>query len=165
MPPHARAGQIGRGHRFAAYPRCWADQVSGFGSAMKMTDGYRCMASLALALWGGGGCSHHGEPDCIPPPCPVPIAIMVRVTSSTGGPVPNLVLTLSGPAIGSASCSVDASANSCSVLGDPGIYNLRLTAPGFEEKMLSLTVQGSPAPPCGCSSVQRQDVDVVLSPS
>src|SRR5512143_2410355 len=25
MPPHARAGQVGRGHRFAAYPRCSAD--------------------------------------------------------------------------------------------------------------------------------------------
>jgi hypothetical protein len=25
MPPHARAGQIGRGHRFAAYPRCSTD--------------------------------------------------------------------------------------------------------------------------------------------
>ena len=28
-PPHARAGQTGRGHRFAAYPRCWADPRSG----------------------------------------------------------------------------------------------------------------------------------------
>ena len=25
MPPHARAGRIGRGHRFAAYPRCSTD--------------------------------------------------------------------------------------------------------------------------------------------
>jgi hypothetical protein len=25
MPPHARAGLDGRGHRFAAYPRCSAD--------------------------------------------------------------------------------------------------------------------------------------------
>jgi hypothetical protein len=25
MPPHARAGPYGRGHRFAAYPRCSAD--------------------------------------------------------------------------------------------------------------------------------------------
>ena len=25
MPPHARAGWIGRGHRFAAYPRCSTD--------------------------------------------------------------------------------------------------------------------------------------------
>ena len=25
MPPHARAVTFGRGHRFAAYPRCWTD--------------------------------------------------------------------------------------------------------------------------------------------
>jgi hypothetical protein len=25
MPPHARSVSIGRGHRFAAYPRCSAD--------------------------------------------------------------------------------------------------------------------------------------------
>jgi hypothetical protein len=25
MPPHARAVSVGRGHRFAAYPRCSAD--------------------------------------------------------------------------------------------------------------------------------------------
>jgi len=29
VPPHARAGRVGRGHRFAAHPRCWADLVSG----------------------------------------------------------------------------------------------------------------------------------------
>ena len=28
MPPHARAGQVGRGHRFAAYPRPWTDEGS-----------------------------------------------------------------------------------------------------------------------------------------
>ena len=25
VPPHARAGQVGRGHRFAADRECWAD--------------------------------------------------------------------------------------------------------------------------------------------
>ncbi len=29
MPPHARAGRIGRGHRFAAYPRCSTDAEGG----------------------------------------------------------------------------------------------------------------------------------------
>ena len=28
VPPHARAVSIGRGHRFAAYPRCYAHQRS-----------------------------------------------------------------------------------------------------------------------------------------
>ena len=29
MPPHARAGAIGRGHRFAADPWCWTDELGG----------------------------------------------------------------------------------------------------------------------------------------
>jgi hypothetical protein len=29
MPPHARAGGDGRGHRSAAYPQCWADTRRG----------------------------------------------------------------------------------------------------------------------------------------
>jgi len=32
MPPHARAGQVGRGHRFAAYPRCSADSGRKLGA-------------------------------------------------------------------------------------------------------------------------------------
>jgi hypothetical protein len=29
MPPHARAVSFGRGHRFAAYPRCYPDPLRG----------------------------------------------------------------------------------------------------------------------------------------
>jgi hypothetical protein len=29
VPPHARAAAAARGDRFAAYPRCWADQQNG----------------------------------------------------------------------------------------------------------------------------------------
>src|SRR5512143_221835 len=35
VPPHARAGRVGRGHRFAAYPRCSADHVGGSVSATR----------------------------------------------------------------------------------------------------------------------------------
>ena len=129
-----------------------------------MTDGHCRLAGLALALAVGAGCNQQSEPDCIMPPCPMPLAIMVRVTSATGGPVPGLTLTLSGAAVGSGQCSADASTSSCFVPGMPGTYNLRLAAPGFQEKTLSITVQGS-TPPCGCTSVQRQDLDVVLSPN
>jgi hypothetical protein len=129
-----------------------------------MTDGHRPLAGVALALAVGTGCNHQSEPDCVMPPCPLPLAIMVRVTSATGGPVPGLTLTLSGAAAGSRQCSADASTSSCVVAGMPGTYNLRLAAPEFQEKTLSITVQGS-TPPCGCTSVQRQDLDVVLSPN
>jgi hypothetical protein len=42
MPPHARAGRDGRGHRFAAYPRCSAD-VAGVAAERRLTGGL-CLA-------------------------------------------------------------------------------------------------------------------------
>jgi hypothetical protein len=52
MPPHARAGQNGRGHRFAAYPRCSAD-TGGTGmnerGAVGLEHLYVWTATLLLA--------------------------------------------------------------------------------------------------------------------
>jgi membrane-associated phospholipid phosphatase len=33
VPPHARADTVGRGHRFAAHARCWADTEDAYGVA------------------------------------------------------------------------------------------------------------------------------------
>ena len=47
VPPHARAGWVGRGHRFAAYPRCSADLECEGGTGMRaMTDVGLCAALL-----------------------------------------------------------------------------------------------------------------------
>ncbi len=53
MPPHARAGEDGRGHRFAAYPRCSADTGGDRDGMTKRLWGRRsvgCGAALALLL-------------------------------------------------------------------------------------------------------------------
>jgi hypothetical protein len=129
-----------------------------------MTDGLRGVLGLAVVLGACIGCSEPTKPDCLTPPCPLPIAIVVRVSSASGGPVPGLTLTLSGAASGSAQCNADAGTTSCVVPGAPGRYDLLFAAPGFAAKTLSLTVQGS-TPACGCPSVERQDLVVVLTPS
>jgi hypothetical protein len=42
MPPHARAVPVGRGHRFAAYPRCWADvESASLGGSWRMNGLFR----------------------------------------------------------------------------------------------------------------------------
>jgi hypothetical protein len=94
----------------------------------------------------------------------MPMAIVVRVTSTLGGPVPGLALTLSGAAPGSGQCIGGESATSCVVPGMPGTYSLRLAAAGYQEKALSVTVQGS-RPACGCTFVQTRQLDVVLTAS
>ena len=116
---------------------------------------------LAMSI---AACDHETEPDCLQVPCPLPIAITVTVTSSAGGPVSGLTAAVSGAVTGSGFCRVDAAATVCMVPGGPGTYNLRLTAPGFQEYTVSVTVPGS-TPPCGCTVGQHQDLAVVLSPS
>jgi hypothetical protein len=129
----------------------------------KMMDRHTAVATLALLACISIGCNYQAGPDCIIPPCALPMAIMVRVTSTLGGPVPGLTLTFSGAASGSGQCGVGESVTSCVVPGLPGTYNLQLAAPGFQEKALSVTVQGS-TPQCGCTSVQIQQLDVDLTP-
>jgi hypothetical protein len=124
----------------------------------------RQVASVVLLVCAGIGCSRGTEPDCQIPPCPVPMAIVLSVTSAAGGPAADVTMTVSGAASGSGPCSPGDSATLCIVTGMPGTYNVRLTAPGFEGKALSVTVEGS-SPPCGCTSVQTQRLSVVLEPS
>jgi hypothetical protein len=64
---------------------------------------------------------------------------------------------------GSGQCTAKQSTTECVVPGMPGTYNLQFTAPGFQDKTLSVVVQGN-SPPCGCTSVQIQQVAVVLTP-
>jgi hypothetical protein len=112
----------------------------------------------------GVGCGDPMKPDCIMPPCALPMAIVARVSSASGGPVPGLTLTFSGAASGSAQCTADSTGTACYVPGMPGKYDLLFAAAGFGVKALSVTVQGT-TPSCGCTSVEQQDVVVVLTPS
>jgi hypothetical protein len=123
------------------------------------------LAGLALLMCFSTGCGHPSQPECVVHPCPVPTAIWVSVTSSMGGPVPGLTVTVSGPLSGSGQCDVGTSATSCIVWGDrPGTYSLQLTAAGFQAKTLSVVVPGS-TPACGCPIVDTQQESAVLDPT
>jgi len=92
------------------------------------------------------------------------MAISLTVTSSAGGAVPGLMLTLSGAGSGSGQCMAGEAATTCIVPGMPGTYGLQLTAPGFVDKTLSIVVTGN-TPACGCTSVDMQRLEVVLTPT
>ena len=128
-----------------------------------MTSRISQLGGLGLLLGAHLGCGHAAEPDCVTPPCPIPTAIVISATSAAGGPVASLLLTVSGAANGSDSCSGGDAVTLCRVSGTAGTYTLRLTAAGFEEKVFSVTVEGS-SPPCRCPTVQTQQIDVVLTP-
>jgi hypothetical protein len=132
------------------------------GEVEKVTDGRWKLASLAL-IYVSAGCGGQIRPDCVMPPCAMPMAIIASVTSAAGGSVPGLTLTWSGATSGSGQCTAAESATECVVPGLPGTYNLQLAAVGFQDQTLSLVVTGS-TPACGCTSVQTQRVSVVLTP-
>jgi hypothetical protein len=120
-------------------------------------------AVLAVSVAIGAGCS-NSRAACILPPCALPIAIEMSVTSAAGGPVEGLTVRISGAAMGTGSCSAAAAATMCFVPGVAGTYVLDLVATGFQPAQRTVTVPGT-TPECGCPTVERVHLDVVLSPN
>jgi hypothetical protein len=98
--------------------------------------------------------------SCVPPPCAYPIALNITLTSaSSGATVKDAVVQFTGPNLGSEPC-----VGSCSVPGYAGTYNLDITAPGFQAAKRSVTVTGSTAAACGCTTTNTVHLDVALVP-
>jgi hypothetical protein len=72
-------------------------------------------------------------------------------------------VAVSGSPVVSGACRVEGETTVCRLASPPGTYDIRLTAPGFQEKALTVTVVGS-APPCACVTVQPQQLSVSLVP-
>ena len=102
---------------------------------------------------------------CTTPPCPLPFAIIVNVTSSgTGTPVGGVFVKVSvAGAAGSSFCDQPLGTR-CYVPGDAGTYQLEIGAPGFQSIQQTVRVPGSGPVKCGCSSVETQAVNVTLTP-
>jgi hypothetical protein len=103
---------------------------------------------------------------CLALPCPLPLALTIRVTGA-GGPVPGVTVGVSGAVSGMAQCEVRDSATLCYVPGTAGRYDLDIAAPGFQRVVESVRVQGSQESdrPCACPTVIEQQLDVVLVPA
>jgi hypothetical protein len=125
----------------------------------------RVTAAALLAFWAasGSGCSNSRD-DCLALPCPLPIAVEISVTSVAGGPVEGLTVRVSGAATATASCSTGPAVTTCFVPGVAGTYTLDLVAAGFQPAQRTVTVTGT-TPECGCPTVERVHLDVVLSPN
>ena len=123
--------------------------------------------SLAVIAGLGAACGHQTQPDCLSVPaaaaCALPVAITVTATSASGGPVPGLTFTSSGALSGSGPCNAAGATTICTIFGGQGTYTVLLTAPGFQDKTLTVTVPGT-MPACGCPTIQMQQISVVLAP-
>jgi hypothetical protein len=106
---------------------------------------------VAAACGAVVSCGHDDE-ACIHPPSPLPTAIHLRVISATGGAVPGASAEVAGPLSGTVSCTVEATLSSCFVPGYRGTYSMRIVAPGFQTREITVAVSGSDGEPCGLHS-------------
>jgi hypothetical protein len=126
--------------------------------------GLRGLAFLALA--GGAAslasCGLNDE-ECLHLPCPMPQAIELRVTAAGGGAVEGVVVKTSDAASGTGSCRPEGTATTCRVPGYGGVYELEVSAPGFETQKRSVRVTGT-MPECGCPTTATVDLELALTP-
>jgi hypothetical protein len=99
------------------------------------------------------------DAECIVPPCALPIAIQVTVSSAvSGGPVPGASLEVSGALSTTIACGSE-----CMVPGSMGTYLLTLSAPGFQPLQRTVVVHGTTRE-CSCPVVETERITLVLQP-
>jgi hypothetical protein len=116
------------------------------------------LAALALSAISCGG----EAAQCITPPCALPAAIMLTVTSSN----PSVGITGAFIQVGGYSGGNQCSGSpvaTCLVLGEIATYEVDIGATGFQTVHRSIVVTGT-IPTCGCESIDTQHVSVVLTP-
>ena len=124
----------------------------------------RRMLTIA-ALLCATACGDRGaDAECIIPPCVLPSAVRLTLTSARGpGPVPGVTLVVAGAVNGSGACS-QGDVTTCLVPGGGGTYEIDVRAPGYETAHRSVAVTATPRE-CGCPVVDTQGVSVVLTPT
>lgn len=101
-----------------------------------------------------------GGRDCLPFPCPLPLAGILDVTAgATGGPVNGAVVKVSGAVVTTVPCSL-----TCYLHGYAGTYTLDVEAPGFQSAHRTITVQGT-TPACGCPTTVTEHFKIALASS
>ncbi|HVX39048.1 MAG TPA: hypothetical protein VHB25_05675 [Gemmatimonadaceae bacterium] len=115
------------------------------------------MAVFAIA------CGHDATAAC--PPigyaCALRAAVDVQVVSAVGGAaVDSVSMQATGPVTAEAPCSGSV----CTVYGNPGDYQLTISAPGYQPVHLEVMVHAAETPKCGCPSVQTEQRTVSLTP-
>ena len=132
---------------------------------MSLVRGIAPLVAAGITAGSVTACGTADNSHCIPPPCPLPLAVQLRVSSAAGGLVPGLTVDLVGLQSGSVQCVPEASSSRCPVPGERGTYELRIAAPGFRTVEITVEVPGTDGPPCTCPTVEAQQVDVALVPS
>ncbi len=124
----------------------------------------RLIALAAIAI-GCVGCSHDSPEVCAAEPvmvaCVLPTAVRVQVVSAvTGAAVDSVSMKTTGGSVGGGPCS----GNVCIVFGGAGMYEITISAPGYQSASLEVVVHGAMARACGCETVTTEQRTLALVP-
>jgi hypothetical protein len=114
------------------------------------------LAALGVVIASCG----DGVHDCLPLPCPLPVALILDVRAAAdGAPVNGAVVKVSGAVVTTMACSL-----TCSLHGYAGTYILDVEAPGFQGAHRTIAVQGT-TPACGCPTTATEHLNIALAAS
>lgn len=112
---------------------------------------------------GGAAC---GGGDCFIPPCVAPFAAVVNIQSGVAGKALDGAFVRDSNSRNAVLCGFAATSISCRFAGGGGTYEFDIGATGFQTVHRTVTVtQHEPANGCGCTTVDTQTLNVVLTPS
>lgn len=119
---------------------------------------YARWRTLSLVLV-AAACGDDVTAVCILPPCAIPLAVTVTVTTASGAAISGAFVRRSIDG-SPAACDVGGV---CTIPGTAATYELDIGAPGFTTVHRSVVVTGT-TPECGCPSVNAQRLAVALTP-
>lgn len=123
------------------------------------------LAVVGVALSSFGCC---GERPFIV--CPMPIAMVIEVVDAGGGPVPGMVVQVSGPLLetscrpGSAPgfCEAPCKDGTCYVWGHSGTYVVDVDAPGFQSTQFTASARDKDQRCPWCEILDTASLRIVL---
>lgn len=114
---------------------------------------------LAASAWAGVGCTECGGVVC--PPCPAPFE--AHVTDAVSGePVPGVEVT---GVDGACEQRADLGYTLCEIWLEVGTSELTLSAGGYEDQELAVTINPDPENTCCTCGYAAKRRDVTLTPS
>jgi hypothetical protein len=102
-----------------------------------------------------------GDVVCTTEPCPLPVAIVLNVSSTTSGKqVPGAFVRVNGSS--EVQLCAQGTTTVCTIYGEPGDYQVEVGAPGLVAISSTVTFEASRASQCGCASGAPATVDITL---
>lgn len=127
------------------------------------TSSARILQRIAPLMFAVMACGGETAVQCLYPPCAIPQAIEITVSTGTAhNLVPDAYILTNQSGTQQIPCSQGA-ATTCNIFGSIGEYDVDIAAPGYQTVHRHVVVTGT-VPKCGCPTPNLQRLSVSLDP-